>query len=123
MRVYPSERAHTRIIELRLTSYLRTVATMDRTTAEIASQPGTWAAAIQTPRVGLPRAGSSVAVLGCGTSFYVAQAYARLREEAGHGQTTAHVASEYAVLRPVDHVMAISRSGTTSEVVSAIGFT
>ena len=33
--------------------------------------------------------GASVAVVGCGTSWFVAQAYAVLREAAGHGETDA----------------------------------
>jgi fructoselysine-6-P-deglycase FrlB-like protein len=93
---------------------------MDRTSVEIVSQPETWERVASVAPRGLPAAGESVAVIGCGTSFFCAQAYAALREEAGHGRTDAHVASEYGHRRAVDHVLAISRSGTTTEVVRAL---
>jgi fructoselysine-6-P-deglycase FrlB-like protein len=92
---------------------------MDRTSAEIASQPDVWARAAGV-EASLPAAGEAVAAIGCGTSFYVAQAYSRLREAAGLGRTDAWVASEYPGARPVDRVLAISRSGTTTEVLRAL---
>lgn len=88
---------------------------------EIASQPDCWrraidlAAGIDT----LPRAGERVAVIGCGTSLYMAQAYAVLRERAGQGETDAYPASELPPRR-YDRMIAISRSGTTSEVTRAL---
>ena len=67
------------------------------TSEEIASQPECWAQAqaqaISRP-AGLPAAGERVLVLGCGTSYYVAAAYAWLREQAGQGVTDAVIASE-----------------------------
>lgn len=59
-------------------------------------------------------------MIGCGTSFYVAQAAAALRESAGLGETDAVVASEFGATRAYDRVVAISRSGTTTEVVRAL---
>jgi fructoselysine-6-P-deglycase FrlB-like protein len=53
---------------------------------EIASQPGCWrrALSLAARTDGLPDPGERVAVVGCGTSLYMAQAYAALRERAGH---------------------------------------
>ena len=96
----------------------------DVTTQEIASQPDLWARAREqgaSRPAGLPEAGERVLVLGCGTSFYVAEAYAWLREQAGQGVTDALIASELPpVVRDYDRVIAISRSGTTTEVVQAL---
>ncbi len=64
----------------------------------------------------LPRSGDRVAAVGCGTSLFVAQAYAGLREPAGEGETDAFAASEAPDGRIYDVVLAISRSGTTTEV-------
>jgi fructoselysine-6-P-deglycase FrlB-like protein len=62
-------------------------------------------------------------VIGCGTSWFMAQAYATLREAAGHGETDAYPASEFPAGRCYDRVMAITRSGTTTEVLSALAGT
>jgi len=70
---------------------------MSITAAEIASQPDAWsaAAALAADHAGvLPAPGARVCVIGCGTSLYVAQAYAALRERAGQGETDAFPASE-----------------------------
>ena len=64
--------------------------------------------------------GSRLAVIGCGTSLYMAQAYAAAREAAGAGETDAFPASEFPPGRGYDAVLAISRSGTTTEVVRAL---
>ncbi|WP_327291050.1 SIS domain-containing protein [Streptomyces sp. NBC_01198] len=92
------------------------------TTAEIASQPDCWlrAADIATAAAGrLPHRGERVAVIGCGTSWFMAQSYAALREQAGHGVTDAFAASEFPSARAYDRVLAITRSGTTTEVLRA----
>jgi fructoselysine-6-P-deglycase FrlB-like protein len=65
----------------------------------------------------MPGSGARVAVVGCGTSWFIAQAYAGLREAAGLGETDAVAASEFGWGRAYDHVLAISRSGTTTEVL------
>jgi fructoselysine-6-P-deglycase FrlB-like protein len=59
-------------------------------------------------------------VVGCGTSLFVARAYAVLRERAGQGETDAFPASEFPAGRRYDAVLAISRSGTTTEVVELL---
>jgi fructoselysine-6-P-deglycase FrlB-like protein len=90
---------------------------------EIASQPDMWRRAIDflpSVRELLPGAGVRVAILGCGTSFFIAQAAALRREAAGLGATDALVASEMPEHRQYDVVVAISRSGTTTEVVQAL---
>ena len=54
--------------------------------AEVATQPSDWvraAARVPELRPLLPAPGERVAVVGCGTSFFMAQAYADLRERAG----------------------------------------
>jgi fructoselysine-6-P-deglycase FrlB-like protein len=91
--------------------------------AEIASQPECWrrAAAVATEQAGaLPRDGERVAVVGCGTSWFMAQAYAALREAAGKGETDAFAASEAPLGRTYDRLVAISRSGTTTEVLDLL---
>lgn len=91
---------------------------------EIASQPECWSLAAELAGshglVGLPEKGERVAVIGCGTSLYMAQAYAGLREAAGHGETDAWPASEFPSARHYDRVFAITRSGTTTEVLAAL---
>jgi fructoselysine-6-P-deglycase FrlB-like protein len=90
---------------------------------EVASQPAVWrrAAALASVVIAdLPRVGGRLAVLGCGTSLYMAQAYAAAREAAGAGETDAFPASEFPEARAYDAVLAISRSGTTTEVVQAL---
>ncbi|MGF1431939.1 SIS domain-containing protein [Kitasatospora sp. LaBMicrA B282] len=87
---------------------------------EIASQPECWRRALTGTPEGLPARGERVAVLGCGTSLYIAQAYAALRERAGQGETDAFAASEFPDTRGYDRVLAISRSGTTTEVLAAL---
>ena len=91
--------------------------------AEIATQPDDWAAALRRVSEAaavLPRPGEDVAVVGCGTSFYMARADAALREAAGQGRSEAHAASEFPLGRTYDRVLAISRSGTTTEVVELL---
>ncbi|WP_245788153.1 SIS domain-containing protein [Amycolatopsis marina] len=89
---------------------------------EIASQPQCWRRAVELSRSAdaLPRAGARVAVIGCGTSWFVAQAYAALREQQGLGETDAFAASEFPAARSYDRLVAITRSGTTSEVLDLL---
>jgi len=91
--------------------------------AEIATQPDDWlrvAARAGSLTDALPQPGERVAVIGCGTSLYMAQSYAVLRERGGHGLTDAFPASEHALGRGYDRVLAISRSGTTTEVLAVL---
>jgi fructoselysine-6-P-deglycase FrlB-like protein len=99
------------------------VADISHVREEIARQPEAWTrAATLVPDLAsvLPQAGESVAVIGCGTSWFMAIAYAALREAAGAGVTDAFAASELASGRRYDRVVAISRSGTTTEVAQAV---
>ena len=94
-----------------------------RTEAEIASQPGCWlrAAALAADLGGvLPARGERVAVVGCGTSWFIAQSYAALREASGAGETDAFAASEMPAGRRYDRVVALSRSGTTTEILQLL---
>jgi fructoselysine-6-P-deglycase FrlB-like protein len=92
---------------------------MSETEREIASQPSCWRRAaemVDATMPVLPRTGERTAVVGCGTSWFMAQAYASRREAAGLGETDAFTASEFPAGRAYDRVVAISRSGTTTEV-------
>ena len=85
---------------------------------EIASQPDCWRRAAAHEGVGkLPQPGERVAIVGCGTSWFMAMAYAALREAAGQGETDAFAASEFPRGRQYDRLVAITRSGTTTEVL------
>ncbi|SCG61524.1 SIS domain-containing protein [Micromonospora halophytica] len=91
--------------------------------AEIASQPDCWREAARLAgavTADLPRPGERVAVVGCGTSWFMAMAYAGLRERAGHGETDAFQASEFPAGRRYDRLIAITRSGTTTEVIDLL---
>ena len=91
---------------------------------EIASQPDCWrqAAILAAGPAAdaLPRQGERVAVVGCGTSWFMAMAYAGLREAAGHGETDAFQASEFPAGRRYDRILAITRSGTTTEILDLL---
>src|SRR5215475_13032615 len=90
------------------------------TEAEIASQPTCWRRAARLARdtaAALPRRGERVAVVGCGTSWFIAQSYAAAREAAGHGETDAFAASQLPAGRRYDRVVVLSRSGTTTEIL------
>ncbi|NUR28142.1 MAG: sugar isomerase [Catenulispora sp.] len=99
---------------------------MNVTATEIASQPETWARAladtalVDAARTHLAAPGERVLAIGCGTSWFVAEAYAALREAAGLGETDAVCASEVTAYRRYDRVVAFSRSGTTTEVLDAL---
>jgi fructoselysine-6-P-deglycase FrlB-like protein len=92
--------------------------------SEIASQPEVWATALALtdragPLFGPP--GERVLAVGCGTSAFVAQSFAALREAAGVGETDAAFASEAPAHRRYDRVVAFSRSGTTTEILDLLG--
>ncbi len=93
---------------------------------EIARQPQAWAEAqgrLAEFAGRLPEPGERVAVVGCGTSWFMAAAYAARREASGAGETDAFAASQFPTGRHYDRVVAISRSGTTTEVMQAISGT
>jgi fructoselysine-6-P-deglycase FrlB-like protein len=92
-------------------------------TSEIDSQPALWrkTAGMASAVAGLlPAPGEPAAAIGCGTSLHVARAYAALREEMNLGTTDAATASELPPHRSYGRVVAISRSGTTTEVLRAL---
>jgi fructoselysine-6-P-deglycase FrlB-like protein len=91
---------------------------------EVASQPEMWriaarqtapelAAVLTTP--------GPMAVVGCGTSWFVAQAVASQREAAGYGPTDAYTATEARLGRGYPELLVLSRSGTTTEVCELLG--
>ena len=91
--------------------------------SEIASQPEIWRKTANfAPTVAhlLPKRGEKIAVVGCGSSWFMSQAFASLREEAGHGESHYFTASEYLYTRKFDRVVAITRSGTTTETVELL---
>jgi len=93
-----------------------------RTEQEIASQPACWRRAAEVARdvAGLlPAPGERVAVVGCGTSWFIAQSYAAAREQSGQGETDAFTASEMPYGRHYDRTLFLSRSGTTTEIQEA----
>lgn len=90
---------------------------------ELNSQPECWTrAAADASDAGarLPEPGERVAVVGCGTSYFMAQAYAALREGTGGGETDAFAASEFPHGRAYDRILALTRSGTTTEVLDLL---
>lgn len=94
---------------------------------ELVSQPEVWQRAVEQARTEqlLPADGKRIAVIGCGTSWFMAQSYAAARESAGKGVTDAFAASEAFLNsnsphRQYDAVVAITRSGTTTEVLEIL---
>jgi fructoselysine-6-P-deglycase FrlB-like protein len=94
---------------------------------ELVSQPDVWQRAVEQARTEqlLPADGMRIAVIGCGTSWFMAQSYAAARESAGKGVTDAFAASEAflnsnSADRGYDAVVAITRSGTTTEVLGIL---
>ncbi|MEV4232653.1 SIS domain-containing protein [Streptomyces bobili] len=90
---------------------------------ELTGQPECWtraASEVARFRSELPSAGERVAFVGCGTSFFMARSAAALREGVGQGESDAHAASEFPYHRGYDRVVALTRSGTTTEVVDLL---
>ena len=105
-----------------MTDSTETVAPGAYMRAELDSQPETWERAVgmRAEQALLPTRGERVAVVGCGTSWFMAQSYAALRETAGFGITDAYAASEAFLDRDYDAVVALTRSGTTTEVLELV---
>ena len=97
---------------------------MSITSAEIASQPSIWRQALtrslDPARSLFTQPGKRMLVLGCGTSAFVAESFALLRESAGFGHTDGGYASEPRPWRDYDSVVVLTRSGTTTEVLDAV---
>jgi len=107
-------------LSLTLRESVHIVSVMSATLAEIDSQLDVWANS-EVMRVAgqLPGRGARVGAIGCGTSLHVVQSYAAFREQSGHGTTDAFAAS-LAPARDWDFLIALSRSGTTTEVLNAV---
>ncbi|MDG2497812.1 MAG: SIS domain-containing protein [Aquiluna sp.] len=90
---------------------------------EIFSQPEIWEQTMAFyPTVAhlLPAPGERVAFVGCGTSWFMSMTIASLRESLGMGESDAFTANEFPLHRKYDKIVAISRSGTTTEVVDLL---
>jgi glutamine---fructose-6-phosphate transaminase (isomerizing) len=91
------------------------------TEAEIQSQPALWRRVAEGPvPAALSARDQRMLVIGCGTSAFMAMSYAYIREQAGYGETDWAYASELPPSRRYDTVLAITRSGTTTEVLDAV---
>jgi glutamine---fructose-6-phosphate transaminase (isomerizing) len=94
---------------------------MTVTADEIRSQPALWRTVASGPVPDyLAARGRRMLVIGCGTSAFMAMSYAELRERAGFGETDWAFGSEVPTGRRYDAVLALSRSGTTTEIVDAV---
>ncbi|WP_326820916.1 SIS domain-containing protein [Streptosporangium sp. NBC_01639] len=90
------------------------------TQAEVDSQPEVWQRVVdaaQSLSAILPRSGANVLGAGCGTSYYILDSYAHLRQRLGQGRTRAVIATELDDTDPYDVAILLSRSGTTSDLV------
>jgi fructoselysine-6-P-deglycase FrlB-like protein len=99
--------------------------TVSATEAEIRSQPDVWLRALEQTDLAhreLIAPGERVLAVGCGTSAFIAASFAALRERSGAGETDAVHASELVPTRRYDRVVAITRSGTTSEVLHSLDY-
>lgn len=90
---------------------------------EVLSQPEIWEQTIAfypsaAPK--LPARGEKVAFVGCGTSWFMSMAAAALWEASGRGEADAFTSSEFPHARSYDRIVAITRSGTTTETVDLL---
>ena len=102
---------------------VRVTVPVSLTSDEIASQPATWRRAlseVDAVVAALPPPKARALLVGCGTSAFIAQSAAHLREHAGAGETHWAYASELPADRGYEHVVAFTRSGTTTEVLQAL---
>jgi glutamine---fructose-6-phosphate transaminase (isomerizing) len=94
---------------------------MSATELEIQSQPALWRQVASGPVPAyLTARGQRMLVIGCGTSAFVAMAFAALREQADYGETDWAYASEVPLTRRYDTLLALTRSGTTTEILDAL---
>jgi fructoselysine-6-P-deglycase FrlB-like protein len=87
---------------------------------EIASQPAIWRQTAEfAPTVFdlLPAKGERIAVVGCGSSWFMSMCYGLLREASGEGECDIYAGSEMNYTRKYDRIVTITRSGTTTEIV------
>lgn len=112
-----------KIIDFGWQRYLTTDMTQYICEKELATQPAIWRQTAEfLPSVEhlLPKHGLKVAAVGCGSSWFMSQAYAGVRESAGHGETDFYAGSEFNYDRHYDHIVIITRSGTTTEVIDVL---
>lgn len=95
------------------------VRVMSRTTEEIHSQPELWRRVASVDTSALPAPDQRIAVIGCGTSWFMAQAYCSMRTAVTGAPSYAYTATEFPY-SDVDTVVCLSRSGTTTEVVDVL---
>jgi fructoselysine-6-P-deglycase FrlB-like protein len=96
---------------------------MFHATHEIRTQPEDWRRIAQESASHahvLPRRGERVAFTGCGTSWFMSMSAAWLYEAAGFGEADAYTSSEFNFGRKYDRVIAVTRSGTTTEVIELL---
>jgi fructoselysine-6-P-deglycase FrlB-like protein len=90
---------------------------------EVLSQPEIWEQTIAyypAAAAKLPQRGERVAFVGCGTSWFMSMASAALWEASGLGEADAFTSSEFPHSRKYDRIVAITRSGTTTETVDLL---
>lgn len=93
---------------------------------EIASQPAIWRkAGAFAPSVAhlFPKRGHKVAFVGCGSSWFMSQAAAGIWESQGLGEADSYTCSEFIYSRNYDVIVAITRSGTTTETIELLAKT
>jgi fructoselysine-6-P-deglycase FrlB-like protein len=90
---------------------------------EIFSQPEIWQQIVDfypSAASSMPKKGERVAFVGCGTSWFMSMSAAQLWESHGFGEADAYTASEFIYSRKYDRIVAITRSGTTTETVDLL---
>lgn len=90
---------------------------------ELNSQPDIWrktAKFLPSVEDKLPKHGLKIAAVGCGSSWFMSQGYAQFREAAGNGESDSYAGSEFNYGREYEHVLLISRSGTTTEIINLL---
>jgi fructoselysine-6-P-deglycase FrlB-like protein len=91
------------------------------TEREIRSQPEVWQRVLDSAgslTALLPGPGKRVLAVGCGSSYYVLDSYARRRQQLGLGTTRAAIATELEDFDDYDAAVVLSRSGTTSDLLT-----
>lgn len=90
---------------------------------EVLSQPEIWEQTISfysSVAAAMPQKGERVAFVGCGTSWFMSMSSAALWESHGFGEADAYTSSEFIYTRKYDRIVAITRSGTTTETVDLL---
>ncbi|MGW7072593.1 SIS domain-containing protein [Streptomyces sp. NPDC054855] len=91
------------------------------TEREIHSQPEVWRRVLDRAdslTALLPGPGKRVLAVGCGSSYYILDSYARRRQQLGLGTTRAAIATELDDRDGYDAAVVLSRSGTTSDLLT-----